>query len=161
MPRLWETAVASLATDQTKADGLDTLDGLVGYHLRRASSLFATDFARAIGGTGMRQVLFGILSIIQESPGINQGSVGRALGIQRANMVSLVNELVDRGLVLREVAADDRRAFALSLTSSGEVMVETCLERIRAHEDELLADFSDDDRATLIALLSRIEAKEG
>ena len=153
--------MATAASDQDGEHELDTLDGLVGYHLRRASSLFATDFARAIGGTGMRQVLFGILSIIQASPGINQGNVGRALGIQRANMVSLVNELVDRGLVLREVAADDRRAFALSLTSAGEVMVEICLERIREHEDRLLADFSDADRATLIAMLGRIEAKEG
>lgn len=140
---------------------LGALDALVGYHLRRASSVFATDFARAIAGTGMRQVLFGILSIINASPGINQGNVGRALGIQRANMVSLVNELVDRGLVLRAVAAEDRRAFALSLTRDGEAMIATCLDLIRAHEDRLLSDFSDADRAILIALLGRIESKEG
>lgn len=152
--------MATSASEPVERQDLGSLDNLVGYHLRRASALFAADFGHAIAGTGMRQVLFGILSIINANPGINQGNVGRALGVQRANMVSLVTELADRGLVLREVAADDRRAFALSLTPEGKRMVETCLELIRIHEERLLVDFSPSDRATLIALLGRIEAKE-
>ena len=95
------------------------LHDLVGYHLRRASAVVGNDFSRAVAGTGMRQVLFGVLSIIAANPGINQGNVGRALGIQRANMVSLVNELVERDLVLREVAPEDRRAFRIALTPKG------------------------------------------
>lgn len=156
-----------MATTATSSDtaGLDrmnmgVLEELVGYHLRRASAVVSNDFSRAVAGTGMRQVLFGILSIIESNPGINQGNVGRALGIQRANMVSLVNELVDRGLVNRQTAADDRRAFALSLTTAGEVMMDTALERIRAHEDMLMADLGAAERAQLIALLERIVAKE-
>ncbi|OYY92085.1 MAG: MarR family transcriptional regulator [Sphingomonas sp. 28-66-16] len=139
---------------------LGVLEQLTGYHLRRASGVFSNDFARAIGGMGMRQVLFGILSIIKANPEINQGNVGRALGIQRANMVSLVNELVDRNLVRRVTSPDDRRAFALTLTPTGDSMVETCIARIREHEDRLLADLDAAERATLIALLERIEARE-
>jgi DNA-binding MarR family transcriptional regulator len=139
---------------------LGALDELVGYHLRRASAVLAGDFSRAVAGTGMRQVLFGILSVIAANPGINQGNVGKALGIQRANMVSLVNELVDRGLVSRDVAPDDRRAFSLTLTQDGVSVVEKTLVRIHQHEQRLLSDFSLQERALLIALLGRIEAKE-
>lgn len=139
---------------------LGVLNELVGYHMRRASSVFANDFSRAVAGTGMRQVLFGILSIIQANPRINQGSVGRALNIQRANMVSLVNELVDRGLVLREIASEDRRAFSLTLTASGKTTIAQCLKRISEHETRLLSDLSDKERASLIDLLGRIEGKE-
>ena len=39
------------------------LEDLIGYHLRRASSVFGSDFAQAMEGTGLRQVLFGILSV--------------------------------------------------------------------------------------------------
>ncbi len=152
---------APVAGEDAAATRLGVLGDLVGYHMRRASAVIANDFSRAIAGTGMRQVLFGILSIIEANPGINQGNVGRALGIQRANMVSLVNELVDAGHVLRETAADDRRAFALTLTKQGEAMVATCLKRIRDHEDALMIDMSDEDRTTLVRLLGRIEAKEG
>lgn len=139
---------------------LGVLDELVGYHMRRASAVIAGDFTRAIAGTGMRQVLFGILSVIAANPGINQGSVGRALGIQRANMVSLVNELVDAGLVLRETHAVDRRALILSLTRAGYEKVQTSLERIRLHEDALLSDLSSAERKQLIDLLARIISQQ-
>ena len=138
----------------------NTLDTLIGYHLRRASAAVGSDFARALEGTGLRQVLFGILAVVDANPGINQGAVGRALGIQRANMVSLINELVDRGLIDRKASPEDRRAFSLSLSRAGEAMFEDCVRRIHVHEGRLLSDLSADERATLIGLLSRIEAKD-
>ncbi|MFN4096080.1 MAG: MarR family winged helix-turn-helix transcriptional regulator, partial [Sphingomonas sp.] len=91
------------------------LGPLVGYHLRRAFGAFAADFANAMDGTGMRQVLVGILAVVSGSPGINQGAVGRVLGIKRANMVSLINELVDMKLIERVVDTSDRRAFSLTV----------------------------------------------
>jgi DNA-binding MarR family transcriptional regulator len=106
----------------------------------------------------MRQVLFGILSVISANPGINQSNVGKVLGIQRANMVTFVNELVDRGLVLREAAADDRRALALRLTPAGKTMIEDTLVRIRRHESRMLARFSPGERILLREMLARIEA---
>jgi DNA-binding MarR family transcriptional regulator len=146
----------------TDNDGVElgVLADLVGYHLRRASNVFGGDFARALTGTGMRQVLFGILSVVDANPGINQGAAGRVLGIQRANMVALINELVDDGWIDRKVAAEDRRAFALTMTPAGAKKLAECLIRIRAHEDEMLADLSAADRGRLIALLSKVEAKE-
>lgn len=153
--------MASVSPASTSDEvAIGNLDGLVGYHLRRASAVVGNDFSRALEGTGMRQVLFGILSIVNANPGINQGAVGRALGIQRANMVSLINELVDRDLVDRKTAAEDRRAFSLTLSPGGVAMFDDCLKRIRAHEDRLLSDLSGAERSSLIDLLSRIEAKE-
>jgi DNA-binding MarR family transcriptional regulator len=136
---------------------LTMLDSFVGYHLRRASSRFAGGFSDSVGPLGMRQVLFGILTVVHDNPGIRQGAAGEALSIQRANMVSLVNELVDRGLIERRVSEVDRRAFALALTPAGEVLVEQGLERIRANEGDLLRALSPAEREHLISLLSRIE----
>jgi len=146
--------------DAQESAALGPLEGLVGYHLRRASSLFGADFARAVGGMGMRQVLFGILSVVSANPGINQGEAGRALGIKRANMVSLITELVDAGLIDRQTDADDRRAFALSITAKGVKILADCLTRISEHEARLLAEFDATDRKALIGLLRRIEALE-
>lgn len=136
------------------------LGPLVGYHLRRAFGAFSADFATAMDGTNMRQVLVGILSVVSGSPGINQGAVGRVLGIKRANMVSLINELVDAGLISRVVDASDRRAFSLEITDSGAAMLDDCLKRIDAHETRMLAGFSDAERAMLLELLGRIERRE-
>lgn len=133
---------------------------LVGYHLRRASGAFAADFAGAVEGTGMRQVLVGILAVVEASPGINQGAVGRVLGIKRANMVSLINELVHSGLLLRDVDPSDRRAFLLNLHDAGQAMLADCLARIEAQEQRMLAGFTEAEKATLLELLNRIERRE-
>lgn len=133
---------------------------LVGYHLRRASSVFAADFVSAMEGTGIRQVLLGILAIVAANPGINQGAVGRYLGIKRANMVSLINELIDAGMVGREIDPSDRRAFTLELTGAGKTTLDDCIRRIEQHERGLLATFTPDETKTLLELLAKIERSE-
>ncbi len=104
----------------------------------------------------MRQVLVGILAIVQANPGINQGGVGKALGIKRANMVSLINELVQRGAIGRTETPQDRRAFALKLTEEGEALLADCLARIAEHEQRLLWRLTALEQQLLVDLLSRI-----
>lgn len=134
-----------------------TLGRLVGYRLRRASAVFATDFASALDGTGIRQIPLGIMAVVSDNPGINQGTVGRLLGIKRANMVPLINELIESGLILRETDPADRRAFTLALSPAGSAMLADCIHQIDAHEDRLLAGFTKVERALLLDLLERIE----
>jgi DNA-binding MarR family transcriptional regulator len=152
--------LATARVEDSETIDLGPLSDLAGYHLRRASGAFVVDFNRALAGTGMRQALFGILAVVGANPGINQGLVGRQLGIQRANMVALINELVDAGTVERRVAPEDRRAFALSLSTAGQALFEQSLVRIHAHEREMLADLTVAEQVQLIALLQKIEARE-
>lgn len=150
-------SVRSMLREQNE---IGALGPVVGYHLRRAFGAFAADFSAAMEGTGMRQVLVGILSVVAGSPGINQGAVGRVLGIKRANMVSLINELVDAELIAREVDPTDRRAFSLEITGKGRAMLSDCLQRIEAHEARMLAEFSESEKAMLLDLLGRIERRD-
>jgi DNA-binding MarR family transcriptional regulator len=138
---------------------IGALASLVGYRLRRASSAFLVDFGTAMDGTGLRQVTFAVLSMVAENPGTNQGAIGRVLSIQRANMVALIDELVDKGLIERAVDRNDRRAFSLTLTPAGEATLLDARKRIDAHERRMLADFSPKERAKLAELLARIERR--
>lgn len=150
-----------MATDaDTNGEGLGPLDSLLGYHLRRAGSVFGGAFSRAVAGTSLRQVPFAILSVVSANPGIKQGAAGRTLGIQRANMVALINELVDAGYIDRRAAEDDRRAFSLTVAAKGQETLDRFTREILEHEAELLADFSLPERKTLMKLLRRIEARE-
>ena len=132
---------------------------LVGYHLRRAWGAFSADFTSAMEGTGLRQVPFAVLSVVTANPGINQGAVGRTLSIKRANMVALINELVDKGLIERVVDASDRRAFSLTATAEGNALLDEAVSRIEQHEKRMLDDLSSKERATLLDLLGRIERR--
>lgn len=138
---------------------LGALAPLVGYHLRRASSAFSADFCAAMEGTGLRQVPLAVLAVVEANPGINQGAAGRMLGIKRANMVALINDLVDKQLVERVVDPSDRRAFALTVTAAGASMLADAVARIEAHERRMLVDLSAAERALLLDLLGRIERR--
>jgi DNA-binding MarR family transcriptional regulator len=140
----------------TAVPDLGALDELVGYHLRRASATLRSDYARTVEAAGLRQVLFGVLSVISANPGINQGAVGRVLGIQRPNMVALVTELTERGLVTRKADPRDGRAFVLEVTRQGSHALATTLARIREHEERLLESIGLGDREELIQLLRRL-----
>ena len=132
------------------------LDSLVGYGLRRASNVVMADFMAAVGELGLRPALFAMLAVARENPGINQSALGRALGIQRTNLVPLIAELAARGLIERLPAANDRRAVAVHLTRAGDALLDAAEARVRPHEQRMLEGLSADERETLRALLSRI-----
>lgn len=156
-----ETDISTRHEEDDPALPLGPLDHLTGFHLRYAYALFGADFARVFAGTEMRQVLFGVLSVISANPGINQGKVAKALGIQRTNMVALINKLVELGLVRRALARDDRRAFALHLTQAGQDAIQATLDRILDHEKRLLAGLTTAERQTLLTLLRKVTAGAG
>jgi DNA-binding MarR family transcriptional regulator len=145
-------------TGSTQA-GRSLLDGLVGYRLRRASGVMMADFATAMAPLALRPVLFAMLCVIRSSPGIIQMGLGTELGIQRANLVPLVNELAGRDLIERRPAPRDRRAFALYLTPAGERLLDEAETMVLAHEDRVLKRLSRTERARLLELLEKIAAE--
>lgn len=96
-----------------------TLSDSLGFLLRVASGVATDQFARRLETIGLRQTLYTLLVIIEENPGLKQQEIGAILSIQQPNLVALLNELTDAGLVTRGVNAGDRRSHALTLTEDG------------------------------------------
>lgn len=135
------------------------LNRLLGYNLRRAYRAFEVTSAQALADTDIRPPLFGAMAIISETPAVRPSVVAFHMGIQKANIVAVINELVERGLVERSAAPEDRRAQALTLTAQGQQVFSACVVRIRKHEKTLLAGFTAAESRTLHTLLARIAAK--
>lgn len=133
------------------------LSGLAGYWFRIVWKAILADYGAAMEDLGLSPIQVSILSVIDETPGLNQGQYGRALGIQRANMVNLVGGLMDRGLIERREVPGDRRAFALHLTGEGEAVLGESYRRIEAHEARMFAPLGDDERRALLDMLKRVE----
>ena len=134
------------------------LDGLVGYQLRRASNRMMSDFAATMGPLALRPVLFAMLEVLRSNPGIIQMGLGTERGIQRANLVPLVNELTSRALIDRRPAPNDRRALALHLTEAGLRLLDEAEAMVRAHEERMLSALSRSERGKLLELLGKVAA---
>jgi DNA-binding MarR family transcriptional regulator len=137
---------------------MGALPGLMGFMLRQAQTLVYHDFHQSVGEPAIRPPQFGILEVVHLNAGIRPSDVASALGISRANLVPLLNELVAQGLVMRDGDKKDGRAQALSLTQAGEAALARLHGLIGPHEDRLAARLGPDGRAQLLALLHALVA---
>jgi DNA-binding MarR family transcriptional regulator len=70
--------------------------------------------------------------------------------------VQIIDRLEERGLVVREVSANDRRSHALKVTAEGKTALKDLKRRVRDHETHITRELSEDEKHSLIALLARL-----
>ena len=100
---------------------LDTaeLDAAVGFWLRLAQQQDLRAFGDHFAGTGVNQLGYAILLVLEANPGARPAELADAVRVRQPNLVEPLEILVARGLVLRAPDPRDRRAQALSLTPEG------------------------------------------
>lgn len=89
--------------------------------------------------------------------GLKMNELSRLLMVTGGNVTAIVDQLEKEGLVERLDEPDDRRAFRIRLTRSGE---RTFIDMARAHEEwvvDLLAGLSRRDQDELLRLLARVK----
>jgi DNA-binding MarR family transcriptional regulator len=103
----------------------------------------------------------GVLRAIADEPGASQQALAQRLDILPSRVVALVDDLEQRGLVRRERHPSDRRSHALRMTETGARLREQLRVIGNEHNERLLADLTDDERATLTRLLAKVAATQG
>ena len=111
---------------------------------------------KAYEQTGLHPYHFGILTVLGERSLDTQGAIADALGYDRGQLVGLLDELEERGLVERRRDPADRRRHIVRLTADGEKMLKRLRALSKQVEDEFLSPLSDKERADLHALLYRL-----
>ncbi|QYZ69615.1 MarR family winged helix-turn-helix transcriptional regulator [Neotabrizicola shimadae] len=144
---------------QTHTDRIDDLDQdlsvFLGYEMKRALSLIQADLARVLGELGLRAVSFSALTVIVQTPGLTQSALADALQIERSNLVTLIDELSERNLIVRAPVAGDRRRHALMPTAEGQRLARVAGAAVAAHEDRLFAGLTEEERRELQRLLAK------
>jgi DNA-binding MarR family transcriptional regulator len=132
----------------------DPLPSFPGYALRRAANATAAELAGRLSEVGLRQSEFSVLMLVAENSGVTASALGRALDIQRANMVPLLNRLEDAGLIAR--APIDGKSFGLDLTEAGRARLGEARQVVEAFEAELIARVPAEHRAHLLPALEAL-----
>jgi DNA-binding MarR family transcriptional regulator len=103
----------------------------------------------------------GILRVIRESAAMSQQQLAAALKIHPSRLVALVDELESKGLVERRESPNDRRTYALALTTTGDTALGEIGRIARQHNDALCAALDEKEREELSRLLRRIADEQG
>ncbi|MBV9060666.1 MAG: winged helix-turn-helix transcriptional regulator [Pseudonocardiales bacterium] len=118
-------------------------------------------------GPPLRGAHVELLQVIKKQPGIGIASAGRALHLAANSVSTLVNQLIDIGMLERQTAPDDRRAARLWLTDTAKQQLEA-FRQVRVDlVAEGVAGLPDTDRQALTkavpalrALLAALDVEE-
>jgi DNA-binding MarR family transcriptional regulator len=104
---------------------------------------------------GMDLRLLMALSYLGDHDGAPQQELVDVLCIDAKNVVLLLNELEDRGHLVRRRDSEDRRRHRVHITAAGREALEHAARAQESIEDDVLRALDADERATLQRLLTR------
>jgi DNA-binding MarR family transcriptional regulator len=132
----------------------DPLLRFPGYALRRAANATAAELSARLAALDLRQSDASLLMLVASNPGATSSALGRALGIERANMVPLLKRLEEAGLIERQ--AIDGKSQGLRLTAGGDSRLAEARKIIESFETELIARVAPEHREHLLPALNAI-----
>ena len=132
---------------------LGVLDGHLGYFVRRLQVWIFQDFVRALASFDIRPAQFSVLVVIEANSGLSQADLAERLGIERARLVRLLDELEKRGLIRRRPSPLDRRSHALVLTREGQKSLKRMKLLAAEHEANLARRLGPEKREAVLAAL--------
>lgn len=105
---------------------------------------------------GLRVRSYSALALACQREGVSQRELSEELQLDPSQIVAIVDRLEAAGLVERQVSKADRRIRAVVPTPAGREKHRTTAHVVAAVEDEVFTVLQEDERQTLLRLLTRI-----
>jgi len=152
------TSLPTPEVDIVAPGTIDTsfLETLIGYNARRAALTIISSFMERMAVYGVRPVDFSVLSVIAHNPGITSRQLCACLGLLPPNLVTMLNQLEQRELVVRQPHPHDGRAIALSLSVLGAALMAEAEATAYQLEIDATSALTDAQRTTLKRLLKLV-----
>jgi DNA-binding MarR family transcriptional regulator len=147
---MMENNTDSAAVDRSLLDG-------VGFLLARASGLLARAGNAALVPFGLRVRSYSVLLLACEAAqGISQRDLAAVLGLDPSQVVLLVDDLTEAGLVERRPSPSDRRTRLVAATEGGRAVRARAVAAVAAAEEQQLDALSGSERRMLHDVLLRL-----
>lgn len=156
--RLWSNGPVGDVQPQAGPEQLPAPEALLaapGYVARRLHSAYTAAWVRHVDPvlTGPQ---FAVLTAVDAYPAVEQGSLARAVALDRSTMASIVRRLEERGLITREVPPEDGRKRLLHLTDDGSETLQAAHRRARELDVLLMEGMAVEAQHDLLTRLNAI-----
>lgn len=99
---------------------------------------------------------FGVLTVLQASPGLDQSSLARALGFDKVTVLRVLRGLEARGLVNRSPAPGNKRSLSVALSMEGEKLLKQSQKPAERAYNRLMMPLTSDQQGQLVLLLMEL-----
>ena len=102
-----------------------------------------------------------VLTALVEQPVRTQAALAQAINADKSRIISVLDELQERGLIQRQPDEADRRVHLLSLTPAGDRLRRSVESAIRHREEQVLATLPPADRDAFVRSLKALYERRG
>jgi DNA-binding MarR family transcriptional regulator len=134
---------------------------MAGHLIRRMNQVSTQIFTKQMqeDGVDLTPVQFAAMDTIAANPGIDQAGVAAKIAYDRATIGGVIDRLVQKGHVARNVSEKDRRAREVRLTDSGFALFREILPKVERMQDEMLQELTPEERKVFLALTRKALGK--
>ena len=161
--RVWQQGTIGVCQNDTSTynpilsdQSLARLYARPGFLLRRAHQISAAVFEDECRTVGLTPAQFGVLTVLQASPGLDQTSLARALGFDKVTVLRVLRGLQARGLAERSHLAGNKRSMSVTLSPEGEKLLKQSQKPAERAYNRLMKPLSPEQQAQLVLLLMEL-----
>src|SRR4051812_18334593 len=125
----------------------------VAFHLGMLGAIATDRFAARLEKIELKPKQVALMLVLQAGLTSSQLEIAKVMGVAPSLVVMFADHLEELGAIKRVRDAEDRRRQLLSLTDKGKVLLYECAGIAKSIDQEIAADLSKEERATLVALL--------
>lgn len=129
------------------------LDALPGFHIRRLQQIAVAIFLQETEAHGITPVQYAALQTVNDTPGLDQRSLARAIGFDTSTIAGVVDRLEARGWVRRNASPTDRRVRLLTITEAGQALLAAVRPDMLRAQARMLEPLPPAERAEFMRML--------
>jgi len=131
------------------------MDKSFGYLINRLCVANKNSFNKQIKPYGVSPEQWTVLFRVVEKDGIAQKELSDSTYKDQGNLTRMIDKLVEKGYLLRDTDAKDRRSVKLFATHSSKQLVEKIAPLSQSQNEKLSEGLSEDEKTKLIELLNK------
>ena len=128
------------------------------YLLNRAGARIATAFSEEVRPLGATLQIWRVLAALREQDGRRMGDLSDTTSIEVSTLTRLVDNMEQKGLVIRRRDEGDARAILLHVAPAGRRLTQRIVPIAERYEAVALRGFTVDEAAVLKTALRRLYA---
>ncbi|WP_195270439.1 MarR family transcriptional regulator [Eubacterium sp. 1001713B170207_170306_E7] len=116
-------------------------------------------FQKRLSGLRLNNTEQSILLYLKRKDGVNQHAIVRFFQFNKATVAKTLSVLEEMGFIKRETSCESKREKCVYLTEAGTRAAVAIKESRRQLEEEVMAEFTEEERALFAELSERIAVK--
>ncbi|MBS6339682.1 MULTISPECIES: MarR family transcriptional regulator [Eubacterium] len=116
-------------------------------------------FQKRLSGMQLNNTEQSILLYLKHNDGVNQHAIARFFQFNKTTVAKTLSALEDMGLIKRETNCESKREKCVYLTEAGDKAVVAIKESRRQLEEEVMAEFTEEEKVLFDELSERIAVK--